>query len=423
MYFPNAFKKVLPAAVDGGAIDHLTSGDTTDLTAGQIGLFNAKTYAAISAAPGTNTPFIIAMGSYHTNDKVGPFHGGYQESVKSKVINPKYVSRFIKVAAVTAQNQIIAVGWDVSTDGDSNATTFDFVCGRTYSLRLDLKGSPALRFLNHQIYHTLDAYSGCCDDNCNSTCTGDPVDPVYVMLQWKDQITQDPILSKFITSKVYYRNPGVSPAIGKTEALSEYDVEVAGSGTAYTPVTDENTIATIQAGLEITVAYADTRFGECTFTVTDHYELEPIKVYASVVDDTNNPCAARPTGNSSTGELVTETQAPRQASGTGDKLIREYILSQRYLQEPFHDSNHVDRLRIREIEGSTAFTAVTPTTLYDHILLLHNVPRLNNPSGTFDNDQYLIDIAVPTGTTTTSLTNLLSSILTNAGNGVALENL
>jgi hypothetical protein len=35
--------------------------------------------------------------------------------------------------------------------------------------------------------------------------------------------------------------------------------------------------------------------------------------------------------------------------------------------------------------------------LYDRIYLQHNVPRFYNPTGTFDNDQYLLEIVVPQG--------------------------
>jgi hypothetical protein len=34
-------------------------------------------------------------------------------------------------------------------------------------------------------------------------------------------------------------------------------------------------------------------------------------------------------------------------------------------------------------------------SLYNKLCILHSVPRFNNPTGVFDNDQYLIEIAVP----------------------------
>lgn len=422
MYFPNAFKKVFPAAVSGGAVSLRTSGSTKDLTAGEIGLFSPTAYTAISAASGSNQKFIIAMGSYHTNDKLGgTFHGGYLESSKTKEINPKYVSRFIKIAAASPVNQIVAIGWDAKNSG-SNNSTFTFECGMTYRLRIDIKGSPALRLLSHNIYYTVDAYTGCCDPGCNSGCTGDSVDQASVLLQWKDAITRHPYLSKFVSPKVYIKNASVSPAIGKTEVFSAYDEELNPSNTAYVPNDNGDTANdTLLASLELTAAYVDTTFGNCTFTVSDHYELQPIQILASITDETGNPCAIYPDANSSTGNMVTETQAPVQASGSGETLVRDFALSEGYRQEFFHDGSHIDQFRMRELEENTPLTAVSRSTRYDHYLILHNVPRNYNPTGTFDNDQYLIDIAVPAGTTMTSFTTLVSGILTNAGMGVTLE--
>jgi hypothetical protein len=47
---------------------------------------------------------------------------------------------------------------------------------------------------------------------------------------------------------------------------------------------------------------------------------------------------------------------------------------------------------------------------------------LNNPSGTFDNDQYLLTIYVPTGVDNTAFLNTLQAILNCAGNGIEIEN-
>lgn len=424
MYFPHAFKKVFVPVVGGSPVtlSYRTSGKTNDLTAGEIGLFKASDYSAISAAPLDNTPFIIAMGSYHANDKIGPFHGGYQESSKSKIINPKFVSRFMKHSAKTAQNQIIMVGWDKNTNG-GNETGPAFECGKTYRLRVDLKGSPALRFLSHNIYKTLDAFTGCCEDNCNAGCTGDPVDAAAVLLKFKDQIHQDPILSNFIRAKVFKRVGAGSPVVyTATEVYSEYDESLDSNLTAYTP--DTSTPENVIAGLQLEVAYADTRFGDCTWTVTDHFELEPLQIYVSLVDESGDPCAIRDIINSSggTAEMVKEIQAPQVAQGVGNTVRKDWILENRYRQEPFHDSFNVNHLRMREIEGTDMpLNYVSDTALYDRYQILHNVPRYNNPTSTFDNDQYLVEIIVPAGTVTTNFTNLLQDMIDLGGNGVSLE--
>lgn len=422
MYPLHAYQKYMLLAVDSGSVDLANTGATKDLTAGQIGLFTPSGTSVITSGTGANQKFVLAVGSWRTSDKIGPYHGGYAASDKTKVINPQYVTRFMKKVAVTPQNQVVAIGWDTKTSS-SNDETFEFKCGNTYRLRLDLKGSPLLRFLSHNAYKTIDAFAGCCDDNCNTGCTGDPVDPAIIFLQWKDRITQDPWLSQFITPRVYYRNSAVSPVVSKTEIYSEYDESLNGANTAYVPLDSSDTtgIAGQLVGLKLTVAYADTRFGNCTFTVTDHYELEPIQIYASVTDDKNDPCAVWPTANTSTGELVTELTAPRQAEGSGESYVRALINSDRYKQEYFHDGGTADSLRKREIEGAPGLDNITRTALYDEVMILHNVPRYFN--GLSNDDQYLIHLLVPTGTTTTNLTNLIQTLLGDVDNGVTLETL
>lgn len=420
MYFNHAFKKsFLAATKSGNLVDLVVTGDTSDLTPGQIGFFDAKTYAAIDLAAATNhKPFIFAQGSLFTNDKIGPYHGGYTESVKSKMINPKYITRAFTVAAHAPVQQVISIGWDL-TDGDPG---FLFECGKTYRLRVDLKGSPALRFLSHNVYNTVDVFSGCCTDDCSATCTGDPVDAACVLLGWSDRIKINPILSQFIQPAVFI-NDGGTPL----QVYSAADTE-AGVGNG-TYVCDIVTPAAVVAGMTLTVAYEDTKFGNCTFRVTDHYELQPLMILASVTDETGEPCAIKPSGNTSgyvapgQSQFINELTAPAQAVGFGQTVLRDLILSNRYRQEAFPDGNFTDSLRMREIEVPDAIRNfnLTSTDLWKSVNLLHSVPRLNNPSGTFDNDQYLLTIWVPNTTTYTTLTTAITAALVSAGNGVVIE--
>jgi hypothetical protein len=97
------------------------------------------------------------------------------------------------------------------------------------------------------------------------------------------------------------------------------------------------------------------------------------------------------------------------------------ILSDRYLQLAYPDSARVESLRMREIEQNPALANISRTALYDQVMVLHSVPRFNNPSGTFDNDQYLLVFHVPTGTSTVGLTNYVVGACAAAGNTVTLE--
>ena len=449
MYFPNAFRKsFLPASTTLAS-----SGGTDALTAGQIGFFDAKTYQVVSAQA---APFILAQGSYFAADKIGPVHGGYKESVKSKVINPKYISRVIKVTSDVAQNQIVSV--------DPSAATIN--SDTTYRLRLDVKGSPALRFVSHNLYKTLDAHSGC-DAVAGTTNT---VDQNVILLKWKDQINEALLLKDFVVAKVWNLttasvaiNPTAGSATivvansaaasfqvgekvvnaslaGGSEVVSVGAADSAGSGYAnvvltknavastdgnakiytqiatssYVPVTAANDVAAVDSHLEITAAYVETKFGACTFTPTDKYDLEPLFIYTSFVDESGDACAVN-------GFVSAEIQAPKQASGLGETVLRELILDGRYLQNAYPDSSRVDSLRMREIEADPALATVNKAGLYDQVLILHNVPRFNNPSSTFDNDQYLIVVHVPAGTSTSSITSFITSSASAAGNTVTLE--
>jgi len=446
MYFPNAFRKsFLPASTTLAS-----SGSTAALTAGQIGFFDAKTFQVVTAQA---APFILAQGSYFAADKIGPVHGGYKESVKSKVINPKYISRLIKVSSATPQNQIIKV--------EANACA-GLACDSTIRLRLDVKGSPALRFLNHQLYKTLDAYTGCCDAN-NAA-----IDQTVALLKWADQINEAPLLKDFVQAKVWLEttasvaidptagsativvanadraafaagekvvHASLAPnsivvSVGAADSASAGNANVVLSVAAvsstngnatlftaqttagYTPAT--SSLGSVNSHMDIVAAYVDTTFGNCTFTPTDKYDLEPLFIYASVVDESGEPCKVECI-------TVSETRAPKQASGVGETVLRELILDGRYLQNAYPDSSRVDSLRMREIEADPALATVNRAALYDQVLILHNVPRFNNPTSTFDNDQYLIVVHVPAGTSTSSITTFITASASAAGNAVSLE--
>jgi len=451
MYFPHAFRKSFLLS-DGAPLG--AGSGTSALTGGKLGFFaptSTTNSTLVSTVTAANAPFTIAVGSRFASDKIGPVHGGYQESQKSKLINPKYVSRIIKVLGKAAKNQIIKV--------EASACA-GLACDSTVRLRLDVKGSPALRFLNHQLYKTLDAYTGCCDSS-NSA-----IDHTVALLKWADQINEAPLLKDFVQAKVWLETTAsvaIDPTAGSTTitvadaaaaalfqvgekvvhaSLAPNSLVVSVSGTnivlsapavsstngnaaiftaqttaAYVPAT--SSLGSVNSHMDIIAAYVDTTFGNCTFTPTDFYGLEPLFIYASVVDESGDPCKVECIS-------VSEVQAPQQTSGLGESILRDLILSSRYAQNAYPDSSRVDSLRMREIEADPAIAAVTRSGLYDQVLILHSVPRFNNPSGTFDNDQYLLvlNIARPSAaqnSNTDDITNFIEDSCGLAGNAVSLE--
>ena len=437
---------------------------------GYVGYFNPKTN--LSVIPEKCCNVILAGSAIYSNDKIGPFHGGYTETNKSKMINPKYVSRFYTVEPCEPQNEVLHVGstfwtagggivtqsptggpidgqtpnlvdaiveltggtgtgatiqittngsgvvtgWSVNrgpgkgyTVGDiltvpgdgsgfqitvssvnganvdpitgsgGTACCKEFLCGETYSLRIDIKGSPALRYLNHNAYYIAEAYTGCCPEGSIAPVA---VDSTEVFIKWADAILRYPVVNPFVQiviqdeAGVLWYAPGTSAA----------DLVVVGGDTWDNYVSAGHTEGAC-AGMILNGAYVDTKFGDCTFQLTDFYEKEPVKLYVSEVDFNGDPCTFD-------GICVVHECLGTQANGLGETILRELTLSESYRQNFLHSD-----FRIREItQGNQIVASINRNALYYQSIIQHNVPRFNNPSSTFDNDQYLLQVVATANT-------------------------
>jgi hypothetical protein len=424
---------------------------------GYIGYFNPQTNLSVVSPTGC-CPLYLAGSAIYSNDKIGKFHGGYQETNKSKTINPRYVTRFYSVAPCEPQNEVVHVGstyWTagggiitlaagvlVAGTGYANGTytttvtggagtgaivevvvtggTIDsvsivspgkgyavgntltivggnndgtitipangvtaaageancckeFLCGETYHLRLDIKGSPALRYLDHNAYYTADAYTGCCPEGAIAPV---PVDSTEVMIKWADAILRYPVVNPFVEivvqdqSGVLWYAPGTDATFLAAQGANTWNNYVS-----------PGYIEDACAGLIFNGAYVDTRFGDCTFQISDFYEKEPVKLYISETDLTGDPCTFD-------GICVIKECEGLQVQGLGETVLRDMILSESYRQNFFATD-----FRIREItQGNQIVASVDRSALYWRYYLQHSIPRHNNPTGTFDSDQYMLEI-------------------------------
>ena len=385
-YFNHAFNKVFlgTGGYTAGANPQALTPTQFGLIAPNQGNILTANYTTISTVNLATTvgPLVLVSGGLYQRDKIGPFHGGYDESNKSKIINPKYVSSIQYVPPVAAQQHTISVGvTPANNPGGTPAAGCqkDFMCGENYYLRVDLKGSPELRFLSRNSYYTAMAYTGCCANPTSPT----PVDPTTVYIQWAKALMDSPLIAPFISISIYNTaNNLVGVAYNKTT----YDAAVAAGTLAwdlYTPVLVPT--AGMDAGMYIQGAYVDSQFGNCTFYPTDALQayLEPIKIYASEVDYNGDPCAFASL-------CVTNTCNANFLQGSGEVILRELILSEGYRQSPFYTGRD---LRIREItQGDQLANLITRSSTYHRYYITHSVPRFNNPTGTFDNDQYVLEI-------------------------------
>lgn len=429
---------------------------------GTFGFFSPKTWLSVAynSSEITNCcPLVLASASLLSSDKIGPFHGGYKESNKSKVINPKYIQKVYRVDSCVPQQWVLSVGntpyttqaagavatltdptpnngtgysvngtYSVTggtgagmtvtittggghvtsaviadgglgyTVGDTltivagnsdstitvatitpaisnSACCFEFLCGETYYLRIDVKGSPALRALNHNAYQTVYAYTGCCPDP-----TPTVVDSTLVMIDWAKMIVVNNYLKDFIAPVVYDEGGVAWYAPGTTVTYDGTNTAV-NSSQWWDAYVSPGHVDGKCAGMRLFGAFVETKFGNCSFQITDFFEKEPVRIYASMVDYNGDPCVFE-------GICVVDDCRGVQGMGFGEQVVRDLILSESYLQNFFATD-----IRIREItQGDQILGSVNRNALYTRYFILHSVPRFNNPTSTFDNDRYMLEI-------------------------------
>ena len=437
-YFNHSFYKSFLAV----SVDASGGTKTKDLIAGELALVDGKTWTSAVALTPPVMAYIV-QGSFHTQDHIGnnPGHGGYSESVKSKGINPKYLTRVwdSQCCSATASTLCVSVASDCAP------------CGEVLYFRLDVKGSPALRYLNHNAYVTADSSRACCADGQSY------VDPALVLANIGNMALLDPIVNPFIAEAIgggitinatalnavtvvdtlvggtgYTNGTYVVATTGGTGSGLTLNVTVAGGivtsasvycpGSGYTAAdsihlvggdsnstvvvdtvaqTAQYTVADVLAGnyapsldpvadavtstLCFRGAYVETKFGSCSFDTRDFYEKEPVQLIGSMLNETGDPC----------NDCGVVTRVPGTMQQTsGETVLRALLMTESYMQSPYNQGN-ADSARIREIVGSDkVLAAVDRTALYKTYYIQHSVPRLNNPTGVFDNDQYVYQIFV-----------------------------
>jgi hypothetical protein len=521
-YFANGFMKAFvgtkedqtfvlntASAVDNGLLTTAgvqtaalgNAGAPNALGVGTYGFFNKNTYLSVNTASTevtTGQSLILAGASLMTNDKIGPFHGGYAESNKSKMINPRLVSNFYKMTDAAPEQSIWHVGVtnfqvgttvalllagagyptdgiftnvattvlplggtgmtvditviggvvteivenqvgtgysisDVITIADDAVTgvpttaatatvtsvgaqdcEFEFLCGETYNLFINLNGAPVLRVLNHDSYRNLAAYTGCCPEG---SITPTAVDSTLVMIDWAKQIIESPYLKDFIRPIVYDEagNPWFATAaeavtagyvaVNPATITPSLPAGIPGSGNMWSFYTSTGHTEGALAGLRIIGAYVDTQFSTCSFQTSDYYNKEVVQMDISLRDESGDPCVFD--------GLCIETECCGfGGQGFGNTYVRELILAESYLQN-FRSTDP----RIREITQGDAFTEALPVAaFYTKYVIQHVVPRYNNPSSVHDDDQYNLCIYVPSGVVAAGLETFMEEWLVAAGN-------
>ena len=419
MFFNNSFKKVFVATQVSGAgagqnnnvnlsngfvitaglstaiLNQTSATANSNYGVGSFGLFDATTY--LSRTTFTNCcPLILAGAGLYSQDSISPFIGGINETNKSKKIVPKYITAFRRIDPCTPQAQVTHLGNTKYTKTLSPVNALcshDFLCGETYTLRIDVRNAPALRLLNHQAYRTVDYYTGCCP----STNPVALVDSTLVMIGWADKIVNDPILKYFI-SPIVYSEAGVAYYAPGNSALN-------------TPTWDNYVspghVVGQTAGIRFQGAYVETTFSNCTFQYSDYWNVEPVLMKFTMMDFNGDPCEF-------SNICTVDECGGIMVNGTGEQATRDLIMSESYRQ-----SYLATDLRIREVTlGNQIVATLDRTKLYTRYQIQHNVPRHNNPTSTFDQDQYDLNIITPTANA--AFEAAMATWLTNCANCTSL---
>lgn len=280
-YFSSAFKKHF---IGSGSVK--TTGATESLAAGQIGIFDAKTFNAlpvVGSNPKPNKMFIIAQGSMHSKDTRGGIsHGGLQESVKSRPINPKYIEKFW----VTEPSRPVADTWTIGYNGVTTCKPITGECGSKYTIRVDVRGESALRTYNRHLYRYFTVETPCCDD-CDVTCDPAVADPYLLAKSFVEQINADVELSNFVRAELI-----LETAIADSNQITydKFILNVLDNGTPFD-------LADVQVAYPTYTIERESRAGiQSTYSVIVADGVTPASFTASAKRVSADACGVCPTG-------------------------------------------------------------------------------------------------------------------------------
>lgn len=223
-----------PVFVSSGAI--ATSGSTENLNSGQLALVDVKTGNVLSTTDlnGVAHPeVLIAMGNYHTVDKLSKFIGGLKQSNKTQDFLGKDVIEFHVSNPVDLKQDIVQIGWDGVNDCDSLA----FECGKSYRFKVSVSGEDVFRTYSRPLYRFIQLNTKCCaNGDCIDSCDDGVACKTYAR-QLANLINNDVELKYFVKAEAVSSDFSATAITHHLQTLSVCDngtvVDLAAVQTAY----------------------------------------------------------------------------------------------------------------------------------------------------------------------------------------------
>lgn len=284
----------------------LTDGSktTADLVPLQLGIFNSKNYKALSSATANAKAvpeIIVAMGSPNA-EKISWTNAAM--SFKSVPIQASKLIAWRKSSPKKPAQHKVVIGWDGTTD----CKTIDAECDKTYTLHLQLEGSPTTRFFGAKpLTETFVYHTPCCTD-CVSGCTAD----VEAMVdEYINQINVHPRISPFVKAEklVTY---SAAPTT-ETVAYESYTLTIADEGLV-------QGLAKIQATYPNAVVTRSKREGiYSTYTLVQIASEGAPSAYSNEANVVISNCTDCPSGYTLVGKKY-KYKVQKQDAGTSANL-------------------------------------------------------------------------------------------------------
>lgn len=209
-----------PVLVASGSV--ATSGSTESLVPGQLALVDTKTGNVLSTTDlnGLSHPeVLIAMGSYHTTDKLTKFIGGLTQSTKTQDFLGKDVLEFQVSRPIPLKQDIVQIGWDGVNACDSLA----FECGKSYRFKVNVSGEDVFRTFSRPLYRLIEFKTACCaDGDCVDTCDDGVACKTYAK-KLAQLINDDPELRYFVKAEAVSSDYAATTATHNLFTLSLCD--------------------------------------------------------------------------------------------------------------------------------------------------------------------------------------------------------
>lgn len=233
-----------PVFVGSGNVK--TSGHSSTLAPGQLGIFVGKTLNALSGAAPKYEALKIVQGSLHNVDKLGNFFGGLKQSDKSPEFLISDILSFEKSLPREARSEEWTLGWD----GVDDTTASSFVCEKEYRFKVKVWGEDVYGTFLRPLEREVGIRTGCCaGTDCVPTCD-DAVATKGYYKELSEAINKDPELKFFVNAEAIY-----SDAVTNAATHRIYTIVVPDDGSAFA-------LAAVQAAVGGTLVVSrDSRSG------------------------------------------------------------------------------------------------------------------------------------------------------------------